>query len=222
MGSQLELIDFLRLVTFHLKGPNMTYRFAAMIICSGILFGANLSALAQEPSKATAEEKKAPVKIELAGGSLVLTAPAQWKQVQPRFPQMIQYEFSAPADAKGDAPVRITVMVAGGGLEGNLARWYGQFTQPDGKATKDIAQTEELKADGAKVYLVNITGTYAGDMMASGRNAPKKENYQLLGGIVETEKMGTYFIKATGPIEECQKLSDGFREMLKGMQVKKP
>lgn len=200
----------------------MRHRIAAILICSGVLLGANLNAFAQEPAKAAAEEKKAPVKIELAGGALVLTAPAQWKQVQPRFPQMVQYEFNAPADAKGEAPVRITVMISGGGLEGNLARWYGQFTQPDGKATQDIAQIEDLKIDGQKVHLVSITGTYSGGMMGGGRPAPKKENYQLMSGIIETEKMGTYFITATGPIDECQKLADGFREMLKGMQVKKP
>ena len=59
---------------------------------------------------------------------------------------MVQYEFNAPADAKeGEAPVRITVMGSGGGLQGNLERWYGQFSQPDGRNTKDVAEIEQLR-----------------------------------------------------------------------------
>lgn len=173
----------------------------------------------QAESKTSADAK--PVLMELAGGKVILEAPKQWKSVKPRFPNMVQYEFNAPADAKeGEAPVRITVMASGGGLQGNLDRWFGQFSQPDGKATKDIAQIDKLEVKGPTVHLVKITGTYAGGMMPGGRPVQPKPNHQLISGIIETEKDGTFFITAIGPIEECEKLADGFQEMLKNLKTK--
>ncbi|MFO0941368.1 MAG: hypothetical protein U0930_11425 [Pirellulales bacterium] len=126
-----------------------------------------------KPADAKAAEAK-PVKMELAGGKISLTAPAEWKQVTPRFPQMTAYEFNYPADAKGEAPVRVTVMQSGGGLQGNLDRWYGQFTQPDGKSTKDVAKMESFDVAGQKVHLVKITGTYAGGMSPTGGQHRRK------------------------------------------------
>jgi len=176
----------------------------------------------QEPANVSEKDAAAtPVKIELAGGSVRMEAPKEWKQVKPRFPQMVQYEFNAPADAKeGEAPVRITIMASGGGLQGNLERWYGQFSQADGKATKDVAKVEEIEVEGPKVHFVKITGTYAGGMMPGGRPVQPKPNHQLTSGIIETEKEGTFFITAIGPIEECEKLTQGFKEMLTKMKVK--
>ena len=161
------------------------------------------------------------VTMELAGGKFVLQAPAEWKQVTPRFPQMTAYEFNYPADAKaGEAPVRVTVMSSGGGLEGNLQRWYGQFSQPDGKATKDLAKMETIEVAGQKVHIVKITGTYSGGMAPGGRPAQKKENHMLHSGIIDTKDSGMFFVTMTGPIEDCEKLSEGFVKMLKGLQAK--
>lgn len=180
----------------------------------------------QESAKPSEKDASKPVIMELAGGSIRLEAPKEWKQVEPRFPQMVQYEFNAPANADlaaakpGEAPVRITVMASGGGLQGNLERWYGQFSQPDGKATKDVAKIEELDVQGPKVHLVKITGTYSGGMMPGGRPAQPKPNHQLLSGIIETSKEGTFFVTAIGPIDECEKLLDGFREMLVNLKSK--
>ena len=71
----------------------------------------------------------------IAGEALSLEAPASWKRVQPKS-NMIETEFSIPA-AEGDAtPGRMTVMGAGGSVQANIDRWYGQFTQPDGSDTQ--------------------------------------------------------------------------------------
>jgi hypothetical protein len=171
--------------------------------------------------KKDAKAEGKPVSIELAGGKIVLKSPAEWKQVTPRFPQMVPYEFNYPADAKaGEAPVRITVMSSGGGIEGNLQRWYGQFTQPDGKATKDVAKVEKFEAAGKKIHLVKIPGTFSGGMQASGKPGQKKENYMLVGGIIEANDAGTFFVTMTGPKEDCEKLSENFVKMLKAMEAK--
>jgi hypothetical protein len=176
-------------------------------------------ALSDGKAEAKAEGKS--VSIELAAGKIVMKSPAEWKQVTPRFPQMVPYEFNYPADAKaGEAPVRITVMPSGGGIEGNLQRWYGQFTQPDGKATKDVAKVEKFEASGKNVHLVKITGTFSGGMQASGKPGQKKENYMLVGGIIEANDAGTFFVTMTGPKEDCEKLSENFVKMLKAMEAK--
>ncbi len=176
----------------------------------------------QTQNQSAKSEDAKPVLIELAQGQIVMTAPKAWKQVEPRFPNMIQYEFKAPVEVKeSDTPVRITVMESGGGVQGNLDRWIGQFKQPDGKATKDVAKVEEFEVDGLKIHFVTISGTYSGGMAAGGRPPAPKENYQLIGGIVPTENSGMYFVTAIGPIDETTKLVDGFREMLKNLKLKK-
>jgi hypothetical protein len=181
----------------------------------------NSSLLIFPASAARFEEDAPPVVMEIAGGKVILEAPSAWRKVNPRFPQMVQYEFNAPKDApEGQAPVRITVMASGGGVQGNLERWYGQFTQPDGRPTKEVAKVEEFEVDGLKVYWVKITGTYSGGMMGGGRPAPPKEDYQLMSGIIVTPSDGMHFVTATGPIEECEKLSEGFKKMLQGLKAK--
>lgn len=173
----------------------------------------------EKPVDSKAEAKS--VKIELAGGKIALQSPDDWKKVEPRFPQMTAYEFNYPADAKpGEAPVRVTVMQSGGGLQGNLDRWYSQFTQPDGKATKDVTKTESFDVSGQKVHLIKITGTYSGGMQPGGKPPQKKENHMLQSGVIETKDSGTFFITMTGPIADVEKLSDGFLKMLKGLEAK--
>ena len=189
-------------------------RVNCLALCTSFLFFA--PAIAQEKSKE-------PALIELAGGKLVMKAPAEWKVEKPKS-NIVQYEFSAPADAKEtDEKVRITVMGAGGGVEANLQRWYGQLSQPSGKPTKDVAKLEVMDVAGQKIHFVDVTGTFADTMGAgpfSGKPAVKRENYRMLGAIVETEKLGMYFVKATGPNDACEKLVEGFKKMLKGLEAK--
>ncbi len=172
---------------------------------------------AQEPAKV------AEGPIELAGGKIKLKAPAEWKVMPPKN-RMISYEFAGPADAEKDKQARITVSTAIGGVEANVERWYGQFTQPDGSATKDKSKMEKMDVAGQTVHLVDIPGTFA-DSGGAGpfQQAPtvKRENYRMLGAIIETKDMGMHFIKATGPTESIEKLKEGMKKMLQGMEVKK-
>lgn len=173
-------------------------------------------AVADDPAKAA-------TKIELADGKIVLTAPEEWVKGQPRS-NIVQYEFSAPKgiDDK-EKTARITIMAAGGGIESNLDRWYGQVEQPDGSSTKDKSKLEKFEAAGQTVHFVSIPGTFKETMGGPFQNKPPvlKTNYMMLGAIVETKGMGTHFIKITGPADTVGKLTDGFRKMLKEMTVAK-
>lgn len=181
--------------------------FASLCFCTAV-------GSAQEAAKTTT--------IELAGGKLTLEAPDAWKSEEPKS-RIVQYEFSAPKDAKEDSAARITIMGAGGGVEANLDRWYGQFDQPDGSATKKKAKVENFDVAGHKVYYVDVTGTFKDTMGAgpfSGRAPKMREDHRMLGAIIVTEELGQYFVKITGPAESLEKLSEGFKKMLKEMKSK--
>lgn len=154
----------------------------------------------------------------IAGDALSLEAPANWKRVQPKS-NMIETEFSIPA-AEGDAtPGRMTVMGAGGSVQANIDRWYGQFTQPDGSATKDKASTKKLNVSGSAVTLVDVSGTYK-DMPGgpfAGGQAVDRPNYRMLAAIVEVPDRGSYFLKFYGPSATVSAHADGFRKMVEGM-----
>ena len=147
-------------------------------------------------------------------GEFKLVAPAKFARKQPRS-QIIAYEFAVPA-AEGDQQAgRFTVMAAGGSVEANLERWYGQFTQPDGSSTKDATKIEELTAAGQKVVLADMSGTYDDK---PGPMAPgvKRENYRMLGAIVSTPD-GNFYLKFYGPRKTVGEQRDAFVAMIKGL-----
>jgi hypothetical protein len=154
----------------------------------------------------------------IADAAISLEAPTGWKRVQPKS-NMIETEFSIPA-AEGDAaPGRMTVMGAGGSVQANIDRWYGQFTQPDGSATKDKASTKKLNVSGSAVTLVDVSGTYK-DMPGgpfAGGQAVDRPNYRMLAAIVEVPDRGSYFLKFYGPSATVSANADGFRKMVEGM-----
>ncbi|MCA9131906.1 MAG: hypothetical protein KDA45_02075 [Planctomycetales bacterium] len=162
------------------------------------------------------------VPIALANGKLQLTAPQSWQQVAAKS-RIVQYEFRAPSDAKEDEPTaRITIMGAGGSVEANIDRWYGQFEQPDGQATRDKAKRESFEVAGLKVHWVDIPGKFKDSMGAgpfSGGKVVLRENYRMLGAIIAGPDQGQYFIKITGPEEVVESLAADFKKMLKELQV---
>jgi hypothetical protein len=161
-----------------------------------------------------AEDSRA---FSIARDSLLLEAPAGWKRVQPKS-GIVETEFSIPS--AGDLPPgRMTVMGAGGSLQANIDRWYGQFAQPDGSATKDKAVTKTLKLAGNTVTFVDVSGTYKdmpGGPFAGGKTIERPE-YRMLAAIVETANDGSHFLKFYGPAATVAKEADGFRTMIEGL-----
>ena len=199
----------------------------ALSLTSGavLLPGADLRAQEKESAVKKVEEGKAAATqaIALADGKLILKAPAEWKAVPPKS-QIVQFEFAAPSsEAKAENQARITVMGAGGSIADNISRWYSQFEQPDGSATKDKSKAEKLEVAGQTIHLVDIPGTFkdSGGGPFQQRPAVMRENYRMLGAIIETKDMGQHFLKITGPAATVEKLKDGFRKMLDGLEVKK-
>lgn len=158
----------------------------------------------------------------IADGAFSLEAPPGWKRVQPKS-GIVETEFAIPSE--GDlAAGRMTVMGAGGSVQANVDRWYGQFTQPDGAATKDKATTKTLKLAGCTVTLVDVAGTYK-DMPGgpfAGGQAVERPDYRMLAAIVEAPGGGSHFLKFYGPGATVAKHADGFRKMVEGLVATAP
>jgi hypothetical protein len=154
-------------------------------------------------------EDKAATTIDLARGKFVMVAPSTWESVPPKS-GIVEYEFKAPKDKKEDT-ARITIMQATGGIAANVDRWKGQF-----EGVKEGAFKEDKKdITGATVHIVDIAGTFK-ESMGGGPFAPgkveKRENYRMLGAIIETKDSGTIFVKMTGPQATVEGLAEDFKK----------
>lgn len=159
-------------------------------------------------------------KIKLADGALELTAPKDWVRKEPKS-RIVEHEFAAPV-AEGDTiEGRITIMGAGGDVQQNIDRWAGQFTQPDGKDSKDVTKVTKKKVNGLEIHVVDIGGTYQdmpGGPFAGGKPTPR-EGYRMLGAIIIAPKIGNYFVKFYGPAKTVGKYEADFGKMLDGLTV---
>jgi hypothetical protein len=172
-----------------------------------------------------AEDKEKPAepqKLELAEGKLELTISGDWKKIAPKS-RIIEFEFSVPAVEGDEQPGRVTVMGAGGSIEANIDRWMAQFIQPDGSETKDSAKVDEKTVGGQKVTTVDIAGTYDDrpPFPGAGVKGVMREKYRMLSMIIQTEKLGNYFVKFYGPAATIEKNKAAFDEMVKSLQTKK-
>lgn len=162
---------------------------------------------------------KEPVKFSVADGKLEMLAPADWKKVEPAV-RMIEAEFSINPVEGDKNPGRLTVMGAGGSVEANIDRWIGQVIQPDGSSTRDKAKITEKEIEGCAVHVLDVSGTY---LDQRGPQAPKVEqkDYRLLAAIIETNSLGSYFVKLYGPEKTIAKQKDAFFKMVEGTKISK-
>lgn len=189
--------------------PMVSNRLAAVAL---LVLGAAGAPAAAQPDVAEAARV-----FTIADGAFSLEAPAAWERVRPKS-GMVETEFAIPG-APGEAPGRLTVMGAGGTVEANVERWQGQFTQPDGSATKDRTATKAFAVAGCDVTLVDIAGTFK-DMPGgpfAGGQAVERAGYRMLAAIIETPDRGNYFLKLTGPAATIAAQQEAFRTMVEGL-----
>jgi hypothetical protein len=156
--------------------------------------------------------------MELAGGKLQLTAPATWVRKQPQT-RIVEHEFAIPASKGDSADGRLTVMGAGGGVDANVERWYGQFTQPDGGDTAKRGKMKKIQVAGQDVHLVDISGTFR-DQRGPAAPVVERPNYRMLAAIIETKSLGDYFIKLYGPEKTVAEQEQAFVKMIEGLEQK--
>lgn len=155
-------------------------------------------------------------------GAYSLRAPEGWRRVEPKF-GMIEAEFSIPSAEEGQQPGRMTVMGAGGKIEDNLDRWFGQFSQPDGSPTRSKATTKKMTIAGCEVTLVDVPGTFRDAPMGpfAGGKTIERPDYRMLAAILQTPKHGNYFVKFYGPADCISQHAAGFRGMVEGLVAAK-
>ena len=167
---------------------------------------------------ATALAQENPAVMKLADGKLQLTAPGSWTRKRPQT-AIVEHEFAIPPSKDDKAEGRLTVMAAGGGVEANIDRWYGQFTQPDGGSTRDRAKVQKIKVGGDEVHLVDLSGTFK-DQRGPMAPAVERPKYRMLAAIIPTKNAGTYFIKFYGPERTVADNEKAFVGMIEGLQHK--
>ena len=144
-----------------------------------------------------------------------ITVPAEFKRVEPKS-RIIQHEFQAKAGEGDDVKTaRVTMMAAGGDVKANIQRWQGQFAGGD----QDARKTEEMKVGKWQVYVVDVNGNYAervGGPFAGGK-VVNRENYAMVGIILEEPNGRKCFLKMIGPAEVVKATRKAFVGMAKNI-----
>jgi len=106
----------------------------------------------------------------------------------------------------------------GGGIDANIARWVGQFTQPDGSNSQERAQITKLKDSKVPVTRVELLGSFGGGMAMPGGQPPKGiEDAMLLGAIAEGPN-GPLFFKWVGPAKLLSANEGAFDALIASVQ----
>ena len=117
-------------------------------------------------------------------GGISVIVPAGWLVETPSS-SMRTAEYRLPS-AAGDASLAVFRFGPGrgGGIEANIERWLGQFQQPDGRSSRDVARLWTEEIDGISAHLVDISGTFSVGTMSGGSGEPQAD-YTMLGAILE-------------------------------------
>jgi hypothetical protein len=156
--------------------------------------------------------------INVAGG-LTWDVPSEWKVGPTQQMRIATYIIQA---AEGDADNADCAVFhfpgTGGAKEANLRRWEGQFEQPDGRNSSDVAIIEETESNNLKVTTIELNGIYkvAGGPMMEVRD--KKPGYRLMGAIIEGPR-GPVFFKMVGPEKTVTAAQEQFMGMVKSVKI---
>ena len=130
-------------------------------------------------------------------GGINVIVPQGWSVETPSSSMRLA-EYRLPS-AEGDGTLAVFRFGPGqgGGVEANLDRWLGQFQQPDGRDSRDVARLWTEEVDGLSAHLVDVSGTFSVGAMSGGSGEPQP-NYSMLGAIIEAPS-GMFVFKLTGP-----------------------
>ncbi|ACY17706.1 hypothetical protein [Haliangium ochraceum] len=172
--------------------------------------GPGMAAVPPAPAAKTTEDGKRIL------GSIAVAAPEGWTE-EPVSSSMRRAQWKVEGE---DGPAELVVYYFGqagaGSVENNLARWYGQFEQADGRATKDVAKSEEKTIADMKVIHVDVSGRYVAAVMPGVAQKHDMPDARMLAAIVDAPD-GAYYFKMVGPAKTMAKASEGFDAMLASM-----
>ncbi len=99
----------------------------------------------------------------------------------------------------------------GGSVDDNINRWVDQFTQPDGRASRDVATITRGEAGGLPVTFVDVSGSFSG--MRGSDQTVTASSQRMLGAIVEGPE-GLVFFKLTGPADAVGLAEGAFQQTI--------
>jgi len=175
-----------------------------------------LAGLAMLAVAARADDKGTTTEID----GLKSTTPAKWKAQEITSP-FRAYHFILPKE-KGDKFDGELIVFRfdkgqGGSVADNVKRWKSMITPPEGKKIDDVSKVEEIKIGSAKATVFDASGSYLHKARPMDATGEQRENYRLLGVVLETAN-GPTFIRVTGPAKTIEAHKKGFDEWLKGMK----
>ncbi len=173
----------------------------------------------------TMAQKTTPTELEktadgrLVLGPFTLAAPKEWT-LKPVTSNMRAAQFTWSDKAGEEAELVVYYFGEGGagGVDANLDRWLGQFTQANGKPSKDVAKIEKVKLAGQDATVVSVAG-HMSTSMPGGPAPVDVPDAMLLAAIVNSPK-GPYYFKATGTKKSVEANAAKFRTMLASLKLK--
>jgi hypothetical protein len=178
---------------------------------AGVLALALLLAVADPAGARTQRTEAAALRFSVPSTWTRVPAPSDMRAAQYRLPR-------AAGDAEdGELVLFFFGPGRGGGAEENLERWYGQFTQPDGRPSRDAAVVTIRTVNGLRVTAVDLAGSFRGAGMGVPAG-PEKPAFRMLGAVVEGEG-GPWFFKAVGPQATIEAAKADFDALLLSVEA---
>jgi hypothetical protein len=153
-------------------------------------------------------------------GPFMMKVPNDW-QPKAITSKMRAADYVLPAAPGDEAELVIYYFgdQGAGTIEDNVERWLGQFTQPDGKATRDVAKIQTTRIAGQDATLVAASGHYVASAMPGGGEAVDKLDQSLLAAIIASPT-GPYYFKLVGAKKTIDASSVQFRAMLDSLVLR--
>jgi hypothetical protein len=185
-----------------------------VLVLLGGFHNAPQAAVAQSAENEPSADSPAPPASEIEkvrAGRIRLTPPESWLRKKPRS-SFVAAELALPRVEGDERDGRLTVSMAGGSIEANVARWKSQF---GGKPARESEKKFDIA--GVTATVVDFSGTYND---ARGPFAPgvQRKGYRMLGAIIPAGGR-LHFVKAYGPEKTMEKHHQAFQAFLKTLEV---
>lgn len=170
---------------------------------------------APEPAAATATPEESAVGHgPVAVSALRFPAQPGWIEEEPSS-DMRHAQFrlpAAPGDSE-DAQLVVYYFRGGGTWEANVERWCGQFEQPDGRDSMDIATQSVRTVAGLPAREIELSGTYVAETFPGSDERVNKPGYAMIGGRIEGFE-GSWYPKLVGPQATVEHWAPSYRAFL--------
>lgn len=161
---------------------------------------------------ARADDK--PIVVKLS--KLSATAPTGWKNEKPAN-RLRSYQFKLPG-AKDHPEAELAIYnESPPGAEKNFPKWKATFVPPEGKTVDDIAKTAKWEVPGAKVDVLDVTGTWKYKERPLDKKETLLDDWRVIWVIVE-EKEETHHFRLSGPAVTVDEHVKNFEKWVKSFK----